>query len=116
MAQCVRDFASAWFDGDHQGMLHALHPDYVHRLVGIDGKGEPGPGARGLVKDAVGCQGNLGGATPPERRRLDVRILDVRRHSASAVAVLGDWTLQVHLARCGPRWCIVNVMWEMCQA
>jgi hypothetical protein len=49
---------------------------------------------------------------PLERRREEVRILDVRTNSASAVAVLGDWVLQIHLARSEGQWSIVNALWE----
>ena len=106
----VEGFAQAWFMGDSAAMVRCLHPDYVHRLVAIDGRGEPAPD---LVSSALGVQGRFGRLTPQARRCQEVRILDVRRHSASAVAILGDWILQVHLARSGGHWCIVNVMWEL---
>ena len=105
----VARFAEAWFMGDSPGMLRCLHPDYVHRLASIDGRGEP----RDLLRSALGIQGQFGSLTPPGRRRQEVRILDVRSHSASAVAIMGDWILQVHLARSGGQWSIVNALWEM---
>ena len=108
--QSVGDFARAWFLGDSTAMLRCLHPDYVHRLVSIDGRGEP---PTELLRSAVGVQGHFGSLTPPERRREEVRILDVRSNSASAIAFLGDWVLQVHLARSGGQWSIVNALWEM---
>ena len=116
--QSVSGFVDAWFKGDASAMLSCLHPDYVHRLMSIEGRSEP-PGEaspeppEALVRDAVGVQGHFGSMTAPERRRRDVRILDVRHHSASAVAVMRDWILQVHLARWRGQWCIVNTMWEM---
>ena len=106
----VGAFAHAWFMGDSAGMLRCLHPDYVHRLASIDGRGEP-PGE--LLRSALGVQGQFGSLTPPDRRRQEVRILDVRSNSASAVAIIGDWILQVHLARSGSQWNIVNALWEM---
>lgn len=106
----VKCFIDAWFQGDHAGMLRCLHPDYLHRLVAIDGRGEP---AGELLRSAVGVQGAFGSLTDPDRRREEIRILDVRTNSASAVAVLGDWVLQIHLARSGGQWHIVNAMWEM---
>jgi hypothetical protein len=65
------------------------------------------------VRSVVGLQGKLGSKIAPARRSLEVRVLDVRARSASAVAILGDWVLQVHLARAADRWSIVNAMWEM---
>jgi len=110
ITRTVERFVEAWFQGDTGAMVRCLHPDYVHRLVAIGGRGEP---ARELLRDAVGVQGQFGSLTDPERRRREVQVLDVRAHSASAVAVLGDWVLQVHLARTGGQWHIVNAMWEM---
>ena len=111
----VADFALAWFAGDTPGMVQCLHPDYVTRLMGVLGEAEGRLelGAEGLVRTVVGLQGRFGAKTAPDRRCLDVRVLDVRSRSASAVAVLGGWILQVHLARAGGRWRIVNAMWEM---
>jgi hypothetical protein len=103
-------FAHAWFTGDCAAMIQCLHPDYVHRLVSIDGRGEP---PRDLLRSAVGVQGHFGSLMPPDRRHQEVRILDLRNNSASAVAVMGDWILQIHLARSGGQWSIVNAMWEM---
>ena len=106
----VRTFIDAWFEGDTGAMVRCLHPDYVHRLVAIDGRGEP---PRELLRSNLGVQGQFGSLTTPERRRHEVRILDIRAHSASAVADLGEWVLQMHLARSGGQWNIVNAMWEM---
>jgi hypothetical protein len=106
----VTSFVSAWFQGDASAMVKCLHPDYVHRLVAIDGRGEP-PGE--LLRSAVGVQGQFGSLQAPDRRQQEVRILDVRTNSASAVALMGDWVLQIHLARFGGQWSIVNAMWEM---
>ena len=106
----VGTFIDAWFEGDTGAMVRCLHPDYVHRLVAIDGRGEP---PAELLRSNLGVQGDFGSLTAPERRRHEVRILDIRAHSASAVADLGEWVLQIHLARAGGQWHIVNAMWEM---
>ena len=108
-------FALAWFAGDAAAMAQCLHPDFVTRLMGVMGEtaGWLERGAQGLVRTAVGLQGQFGAKTAPDRRCLNVRVLDVRSRSASAVAELGGWILQVHLARAEGRWRIVNAMWEM---
>ena len=105
----VAAFASAWFAGDAKAMTRCLHPDFVNRLMAVRG----GPEAEEVVRDVVGLQGKFGSKTAPARRSLEVRVLDVRSRSASAVAVLGDWVLHVHLALAAGRWSIVNAMWEM---
>jgi hypothetical protein len=109
----VAAFAQAWFQGDSDAMLSSLHPDCVVRTAGFRGENRPDWDSARQVSGVLGPQGRLGGLTEPGRRRLRVRVLDVRRRSASAVAELGGWVLHVHLARAMGRWRIVNAMWEM---
>ena len=104
----VTRFVNAWFIGDNAAMVRCLHPDYVHRLAAIDGRGEPD-----LLRSAVGVQGHFGSLVPMERRHQEVRILDLRVNSASVVAIMGDWVLQLHLARSASQWSIVKALWEL---
>lgn len=104
----VAAFARAWFAGDAPAMVQSLHPDFVNRLMGVREAGD-----EAAVGSVLGLQARFGSKIAPSRRSLEVRVLDVRSRSASAVAVLGDWVLHVHLARAGVRWRIVNAMWEM---
>jgi hypothetical protein len=97
----VQDFAEAWYWGDTREMLRSLHPDYVNRLITLGTESRP-----------LGVQGGLGAQTPPDRRTLSVRILEVSRWSASAVAELCGWVIHLHLARATGQWKIVNAMWE----
>jgi hypothetical protein len=96
----VQLFAEAWYWGDSQAMLGCLHPDYVNRLITL-----------GTASRPLGVQGELGAQTPPDRRTVDVRILEARRASASAVAELCGWVIHLHLARSSGQWKIVNAMW-----
>ncbi len=111
----VTAFAWAWFAGDAPAMAQCLHPDYANRLMGVRSGAGPAPSGdpERLVQSVVGLQGKFGSKTAPARRSLEVRVLDVRSRSASAVALLGEWVLHVHLAWAGARWSIVNAMWEM---
>ena len=115
VAREVDAFAEAWFAGDASAMTRCLHPDFVHRLLGVWGtearlRWDP----QGLVRDVVGLQGLMGAKTAPQGRpRHQVRVLDVRARSASAVAELAGWVLHLHLARGAGRWSIVNALWEM---
>ena len=97
----VQGFAEAWYWGDSEGMLGSLHPDYVNRLVTL-----------GTTARPLGVQGSLGAQTPPNRRTVEVRILEVSRSSASALAELCGWVIHLHLARSTGQWKIVNAMWE----
>jgi len=107
--KAVAAFVTAWYAGDAPAMTRCLHPEFVNRLMAV----QDGPEAGALVRSVVGVQGALGSMTAPARRAMEVRVLDVRSRSASAVAVLGDWVLHVHLALAAGRWSIVNAMWEM---
>ena len=98
----VQAFAEAWYWGEAPGMLRCLHPDYVNRLISLGAEARP-----------LGVQGALGAQTPADRRTLDVRILELRSGSASAVAEVAGWVIHLHLARSSGQWKIVNAMWEM---
>ena len=97
----VREFARAWYWGEPEAMLRCLHPDYTNRLIALGSEARP-----------VGVQGTLGVFAPADRRTVEVRILEVRAWSASAVAELNGWVLHLHLARAEGQWKIVNAMWE----
>ncbi|WP_316412326.1 nuclear transport factor 2 family protein [Mesoterricola silvestris] len=99
--RAVQEFAQAWYWGDSEGMLGTLHPDYVNRLVTLGTQSRP-----------LGVQGSLGSQTPPDLRTVEVRILEVRKASASAVAELCGWVIHLHLAKSAGPWKIVNAMWE----
>jgi hypothetical protein len=68
------------------------------------------------VRSVVGLQATLGDKGEPPAGEPEVRVLDLRARSASAVATLGGWVLHLHLARAGRRWSIVNAMWELVRA
>ena len=86
--------------------------------MGIRSGGEEGAGGdpAKVVRSVVGLQAHFGAKSQRPMAGVEVRVLDVRSHSASAVAVLGGWVLHVHLARAGRRWSIVNAMWELLYA
>ena len=101
LRRVVQAFAEAWYWGESPGMLKCLHPDYVNRLISLGAEARP-----------LGVQGALGAQTPPDMRTLDVRVLDLRSGSASAVAEVAGWVIHLHLAKCSGQWKIVNAMWE----
>jgi len=111
----VAVFARAWSRGDAAGMSRCLHPDFINRLMGIrsngDEEGDADPDR--VVRSVVGLQARFGAKAPQAPGTAEVRVLDVRARSASAVALLGGWVLHLHLARAGRRWSIVNAMWEL---
>jgi len=116
--RAVGVFARAWSRGDAVAMAQCLHPDFVNRMMGLRSGVEGGHGGdpMRLVRSVVGLQATLGDKGEPPAGEPEVRVLDLRARSASAVATLGGWVLHLHLARAGRRWSIVNAMWELVRA
>jgi hypothetical protein len=116
--RAVTGFARAWARNDVPAMGKCLHPDFVNRLMGLrSGReaaagGDPGQ----VLRSVAGLQATLGDKGALPEGAPEVRVLDLRARSASAVAVLGGWVLHVHMAREGRRWGIVNAMWELVHA
>jgi hypothetical protein len=113
--RAVGGFARAWARNDVPAMGKCLHPDFVNRLIGLRSGREPAAGGDPgqVLRSVAGLQATLGDKGPLPEGAQEVRVLDIRARSASAVAVLGGWVLHVHLARAGRRWSIVNAMWEL---
>ena len=115
--KAVAGFARAWARNDVPAMGRCLHPDFVNRLMGLRSGREAAGGDPGqVVRSVAGLQATLGDKGAPPAGIPEVRVLDVRARSASAVALLGGWVLHLHLARAGRRWSIVNAMWELVYA
>lgn len=98
----ARSWAQAWHRGDTQGMRACLHPDLnVLILENAEGRG-----------DLLGAPSGLGRSVADERRRTEVRVLDVQGRSASVRMDLGPWIAYLHMAARQGGWAIANVLWE----
>lgn len=98
----ARSWAQAWHRGDTQGMRACLHPDLnVLILENAEGRG-----------DLLGAPSGLGRAVADDKRRTDVRVLDVQGRSASVRMDLGPWIAYLHMAARQGGWAIANVLWE----
>jgi hypothetical protein len=105
------DYLEGWYEGDAARVERALHPDLVKRRVETHG------GSGRLVEmtaaSLVGVsRTGAGRKTPQERRRSEVRILDVVNDSATIRVDAADWIDFIHLVRWNGEWKIVNVLWE----
>jgi hypothetical protein len=106
------DYIEGWYEGDAARMERSLHPDLVKRLV------ERKSGAADHLDELtaaalVRATGNGGGkGTPEEKRRTEVKILDLFRGTASVRVDAGEWIDYMHVARWNGEWKIVNVLWE----
>jgi hypothetical protein len=102
------DYIEGWYAGDADRMARAVHPALVKRIVRTrDGKSTLHEmGAAELIA-ATARQ------TPPQRRRSDVRILDIFGNTASVRIDADEWIDYPHLARIDGKWRIVNVLWAL---
>lgn len=107
------DYVEGWYEGDGDRMARAVHPELVKRIVVADtatGRSViQNMGASALVN---GARRGFGTSTPGDRRRKEVRILDVFGHAAAVRATMAEWVDYLQLAKVDGRWVIVNVLWE----
>jgi hypothetical protein len=110
--QAGLDYIEGWYTGDAGRMDRALHPALVKRIVETrDGAAVLDEISRDDLVEAVRLGG--GSQTPAERRRAEVRILDLYGGMASVRVDAGDWVDHLHVARVDGEWKIVNVLWEL---
>ncbi|RIZ70279.1 MAG: hypothetical protein D0530_08000 [Methylococcales bacterium] len=103
----VKLWATAWIDGDVEGMFACLHPHLAKHILGVEPQG--GPSA---LRQITGPQSLLGTVVHEHLSEANVWVLDVLGHSGSARVDLGPWTAFIHLAVHNNRWAIANVLWE----
>jgi hypothetical protein len=54
-----------------------------------------------------------GKATPKEKQRKDISILDIYGNMASVRLEASAWVDYMHLAKTDGKWVIVNILWEL---
>jgi hypothetical protein len=107
------DYIEGWYTGDAARMDRALHPDLAKRIV------VPGPDGRDMVQNMTAeelveaTRAGAGTATPEEKRRMDVQVLDVYGNAASVRVTATDWVDYLHLGKVDGEWKIINVLWEL---
>ncbi len=67
-------------------------------------------GATELIR---GAKSGGGKATPADKQRKDVKILDVFQQAASVRVDMSGWIDYLHLVKWNGRWVILNVLWEV---
>lgn len=111
--QAALDYIEGWYSGDGDRMARALHPELAKRIMNADSLG------RGWIRDMTaselirGTRAGGGTSTPADRRRTEVRVLDVFQSAASARIDAGGWIDYLHLVKWQGRWVILNVLWEI---
>jgi hypothetical protein len=105
------DYIEGWYEGNADRMERALHPHLAKREVLQD------PSSRSrLVEvsalDLVQSTRRGVGKLERERRRADVRILDVFGNAAMVKIDATDWVDYLQEIKWNGRWVIINVVWE----
>jgi hypothetical protein len=109
--QAALNYLEGLYEGDAARVERALHPDLVKRRP-------ESRGGKSRLNEMTASQlidfarNGTGTRTPVERRRAEVRILDVYKDSATVRVDALDWVDFIHLARLNGEWKIVNVLWE----
>jgi hypothetical protein len=107
------DYVEGYYEGNAERMARAVHPELVKRIVARDSaSGRSWINNMGAGSLISGTARGGGRNTPPDRRRKDVRILDIYGNVASVRATMSGWIDYMHIARIDGRWQIVNVLWE----
>ena len=110
--QTALDYAEGWYAGDAARMERSLHPELSKRRVVSDAQGRSRLSQMSAMSLVQGTREGGGRDTPADRRRADVRILDVFHGAASVRVDMDGWIDYLQLARWNGRWVIVNVLWE----
>ena len=108
----VLDYFEGWYDADTARMARALHPLLAKRSWAQDP--ERIPALRTTTAEMMAvftAQGN-GREDDPDKRRLDIDIVEVSGSIATAV-VHSYWYVEyLHLLATPDGWLIVNALWR----
>lgn len=107
------DYIDGWYTGDAVRMERALHPELAKRIVMTDAQGRSRLGQQSAMTLVQNTLRGGGKDTSADKRRDEVRILDVYQNAASVRVQASSWVDYLHVAKSNGRWVIVNVLWEM---
>jgi peroxiredoxin len=101
------DYVEGWYRGDARRMEQAIHPDLAKRALRTQAGREE---LWNLTRDDLVKNAHVTELKPGDR--VDVSILEVGDHIASAKIVSPRFVDHVQLIQLDGRWVIVNVVWE----
>ena len=107
------DYIEGWYTGDATRMERALHPELAKRIVQTDPQGRSRLGQQSAMTLVSSTRRGGGTDIPADKRKSDVRILDMYGNAASVRIQAASWVDYLHMARSNGRWVIVNVLWEL---
>jgi hypothetical protein len=107
------DYIEGWYTADATRMERALHPELAKRIVQTDAQGRSRLGQQSAMTLVTNTRRGGGTDIPTDKRKSDVRILDVYGNAASVRVQAATWVDYLHMAKSNGRWVIVNVLWEL---
>ena len=111
--QTALDYIEGWYEGNPERMERALHPELAKRIVRSDTLGNFRLDNQSAMTLVQNTQRGGGKDTPADKRRDEVKILDIYESAASVRVRASSWVDYLHIAKSNGRWVIVNVLWEM---
>lgn len=107
------DYMEGWFEGSVERMERCLHPDLAKRgLYRIRETGRDRFEFHSRATLIEGTRIGRGKQFNPEKRNIQVTVLDVDGNLASVKVSCMLTVEYLHLARYDGRWLVVNVIWE----
>jgi hypothetical protein len=113
IAATIADYYLGWYDGDADRMARALHPELVKRGWLRD----DAAGAWTLESDTFdsmvdGTRQGYGRTSDPERRRYEVRAVEIHDDIASACVYAVPYVDYLQLVRTDDGWRILHALWR----
>jgi hypothetical protein len=108
----IADYYLGWYDGDADRMARALHPRLSKGGWLRDPSGTPTVDGDDYGTMIEATQRGVGRTTDPERRRYEVRAVEVYDDIASACVYAVPYIDYLHLIRTDDGWRILHALWR----
>ena len=112
IAATIADYYLGWYDGDPDRMARALHPSLAKRGWLNGPSGIPTIGTDDFGSMVEYTRRGQGRTTDPERRRYEVRAIEVYDDIASACVYAVPYVDYLHLVRTDDGWRIIHALWR----
>lgn len=106
------NYIEGWFEGSKERMAKALHPA-LHKvgLRPFRKDGNPVLTPIGYTAMVELARMGVGKRTPPEKRNIKVKILDIDKNMACVKSMCSEFNDYLLMAKMDGQWKIVNVLW-----
>ncbi len=107
------DYLQAWYQGDSELMLTAIHPQMAKKII-FDTGYKNGAMAFLSAQDLL-AQTKRKQPEFMDRKSLasKIKILDSYRNTATVKVDTNNWIDYLHMAKISGEWKIVNILWEL---